>query len=72
MKQRGRGAGKPAHVAGLGQKTTAAMRMVTHVLTGCRVTVLIASLPVPPALFTWLITHLSRDITCTDHVALMH
>ena len=24
------------------------------------------------ALFTWLITHLSRDITCTDHVALMH
>ena len=21
---------------------------------------------------TWLITHLSRDITCTDHVALMH
>src|SRR5574337_382119 len=23
------------------------------------------------ALFTWLITHLSRDITCTDHVALM-
>ena len=23
-------------------------------------------------LFTWLITHLSRDITCTDHVALMH
>lgn len=49
MKQRRRGAGKPAHVAGLGQKTTAAMRMVAHVLTGCRVTVLIASLPVPPA-----------------------
>ena len=24
------------------------------------------------ALFTWLITHRSRDITCTDHVALMH
>ena len=24
------------------------------------------------ARFTWLITHLSRDITCTDHVALMH
>ena len=24
------------------------------------------------ALFTWLITHLSPDITCTDHVALMH
>ena len=21
---------------------------------------------------SWLITHLSRDITCTDHVALMH
>ena len=24
------------------------------------------------ALFTWLITHLSRDITCTDHVALYY
>ena len=24
------------------------------------------------ALFTWMITHLSRDITCTDHVAIMH
>ena len=23
-------------------------------------------------LATWLITHLSRDTTCTDHVALMH
>ena len=46
MKQRGKGAGKPAQVAGLGQKT-AEMRMVTYIFTGCRVTVLIARLPVP-------------------------
>ena len=24
------------------------------------------------AVSTWLITHLSRDYSCTDHVALMH